>query len=111
MELPPSTGSMTPVTYLEVPDARKTAASPTSEGCPISPMGVLPIAFAFLSGSLFNALADISVAIKPGAMQFTRMPFGESSTAIALVIPSIADLEAVYAITFGMPYREAMELI
>src|SRR5437870_4682197 len=69
------------------------------------------MAFAFLSGSLFNAFADISVAIKPGAIQFTLMPLGESSVAIALVIPSIADFDAVYAITFGMPYCEAIELM
>ena len=34
----------------------------------------------------------MSVAINPGAIAFTRMPFGDNSTAIALVIPSIAAL-------------------
>src|SRR5215203_6514177 len=82
-----------------------------SPGSPRKPIGVLLITFCFLSASLFRALALISVAIKPGAMQLTLMPFGESSTAIALVMPSMADLEAVYAITFGMPYCEAIELI
>src|SRR5215203_6627719 len=82
-----------------------------SPGSPRKPIGVLLITFCFLSASLFRALALMSVAIKPGAMQLTLMPFGESSTAIALVMPSTADLEAVYAITFGMPYCEAIELI
>ena len=44
-------------------------------------------------------------------MAFTRMPFGDSSTAIALVIPSMAVLLALYAITFGNPYCAAMELM
>src|SRR5665213_2170326 len=81
------------------------------EGAPNSPIGVLDNTFFFLSVSLFSAFADISVAIKPGAMQFTRIPFGESSTAIARVMDSIAPLEALYAITFGNPYCDAIELI
>ena len=44
-------------------------------------------------------------------MAFTRIPLGDNSTAIALVIPSIAVLLALYAITFGKPYCAAMELI
>ena len=57
-------------------------------------MGVLAIALFILSGSLLNALAVMSVVIKPGAIAFTRIPLGESSTAIALVIPSIAFFDA-----------------
>src|SRR5690242_19887333 len=73
MELPPSTGNTTPVIYFAASDERNKAASPMSDGLPNSPIGVLPKALFFLSGSLFKALADISVAIKPGAMQFVRM--------------------------------------
>src|ERR1041385_8857794 len=40
-----------------------------------------------------------------------RNPSGESSTAIARVMPSIADFDAVYAITYGKPYCAAIELM
>src|SRR5947208_14705493 len=102
---------MVPVIYFEAPVAKNNAASATSDGSPKKPIGVLPNTLALLSGSSFNALADMAVAIKPGAMQLTRMPLGDNSVAIAFVIPSIADLEAVYAITFGIPYCDAIELI
>ncbi|MNL21211.1 hypothetical protein D3C87_1424890 [compost metagenome] len=49
--------------------------------------------------------------MNPGAIQFTRTPNGANSTAIALVIDSIAPLLAEYAITFGIPYCDAIELI
>ena len=62
---------------------------------PSLPNGVLERTFRFLSESPLNAFPDISVAINPGAIQFTRIPLGDSSTAMARVIPSMADLEAV----------------
>lgn len=37
--------------------------------------------------------------MKAGAIQLTRTPNGESSTAIARVIPLTADFAAVYAMT------------
>src|SRR5882724_3181132 len=95
MELPPSTGSTTPVRYFALSDARNRAASPISAGSPSLPIGVLEKTFCFLSASPFRAFSDISVAMNPGAIQLTRMPCGDSSTAMALVIPSIADFEAV----------------
>lgn len=42
-----------------------------------------------------DMVAAISVLIKPGAIAFTRMPLGDNSVAIALVIPSIAVLLAL----------------
>src|SRR5689334_23009731 len=82
-----------------------------SPGLPITPMGVRPMALFLRSASALNALEVISVAIKPGAMQLMRIPWGDSSVAMARVMPSIAVLEAEYAITLGIPYCAAMELM
>ncbi len=111
MALPPSTGNTTPVMYLACDEARKSAALATSDGSPNLPIGVRARTLAFLSGSPLRAFDDIGVAMKPGAMQFTRTPDGDHSTARARVIPSIADLDAVYATTSGIPYCDAIELI
>ena len=81
--------------YAASSDERKKAALATSSGKPNLPIGVREKTFCLRSGSLSNALYDILVFIKPGAIQFTRTPNGESSTAIARVMPSTADFAAV----------------
>ena len=82
-----------------------------SDGSPKKPIGVLPSTLFFLSGSLSKAADDILVLMNPGAIQLTRIPDGASSVAIARVIDSMAPLLAEYAITFGIPYCEAIELM
>src|SRR5579885_1936567 len=86
IELPPSTGNTIPVIYLAFSVQRNKAASPMSAGVPSLPIGVREITLFIRSLSSFKALADISVAINPGAIQFTLIPNGDKSTAIALVI-------------------------
>src|SRR5512133_2969397 len=103
IEFPPSTGRTIPVIKDDVLETRNNAASATSSVFPSLPKGVLDSTFFLRSGSFSSASVDILVLIKPGAMQFTLIPKRASSTAMALVIPSIADFDAVYAITFGNP--------
>ncbi len=61
----------------------------------ILPMGVRDSTFCLRCGSSSSALPDILVSMNPGATQFTLMPWGDSSTAMALVMPSMALFEAV----------------
>src|SRR5688500_10187032 len=95
IELPPSTGMIVPVRKLDSCVERHSQALATSSGSPSLPIGVLESTRFFRSGSLLRAAADMLVSMKPGAMQLTRIPDGESSTAMARVIPSTADLDAV----------------
>ena len=80
------------------------AASATSSGFPSLPKGVLDKTFFLRSGSFSRARVDIFVLINPGAMQLTLIPNWPVQLPLHVVIPSMADFEAVYAITFGNPY-------
>lgn len=71
---PPSTGTIAPVTM----DARSlsshTAASATSRGSAIRPIGVAAVLASMMPGVAASHVSIISVAVPPGVMPFTRMP-------------------------------------
>ena len=70
MTMPPSTDRTCPVMKLAAGEARKKMASATSSGCPMRHRGVYS---ARASRSSRVRWAFISVAMTPGATQFTRM--------------------------------------
>jgi metallo-beta-lactamase family protein len=89
---PPSTTSSPPGMYRDAGAARKTAAEAMSSGSPIRPRGII-----FTNDAVIAAICSAvrplpasgfdapSVAMPPGAMALTRMPWGASSSASALV--------------------------
>ena len=80
---------------LAAEELRYTAAYPTSMTSPSLPIGVRPRIFSLRLGSPSNALRLREVSNHPGAMALTRTPWGENSTARALVKPDNADLAAL----------------
>ena len=67
----------------------------------------------FLSFSILSALSDLrvdSVSMKPGAMQFVRMPNGANSLLHVLVSASIPAFAAEYADCPILPWAQ-MELM
>src|SRR5438132_657016 len=78
-------------------DARKTMAPVTSSMRPMRPSGIRLMTQLRNSGSAKKE-AVMGVSRNVGAMAFTRMFSGASSTAMALVKPSIACLAMQYAV-------------
>lgn len=77
-------------------------APATSSIRPIRPRGILLVTQFRNSGSARNE-AVIGVSRKVGAIEFTRMFFGASSTAIAFVSPSIACFVMQYTVRLSAP--------
>ncbi len=71
--------------------ARNKTAAATSSGCPILPIGIMFLTKLKNAGSSSIGFV-MGVSMKVGATEFTRMPLGASSTAMALVKPSSACL-------------------
>src|ERR1041385_6282869 len=88
---PPSATSDDPVNRAAAGEARNTTAFATSSTVPARPRGMRSGILFLVSGSSKNGLVS-GVITKVGAIETTRPPFGASSTAIALVSPSIACL-------------------
>ena len=91
---PPEATIIWPVSQPASSEARKVATRAISSGCPIRPSGVLEIIFFSISLPAMPAISVPSVAVIPGAIAFTRMFFGASSTAKALVRVSTAPFVA-----------------
>ena len=83
---PPSTGTIAPVTH----DARSlsshAAASATSRGSAIRPLGVPATIASTTPGVAASHASIISVAVPPGVIAFTRMPSGAHVTAAVSVM-------------------------
>src|SRR3989344_8621409 len=90
---PPSTTIVLPVIYEDSSDAKNNTALEISSGFPILFIGTGAIIASNPLGSIFEA-ATPGVSIAPGAMQFTRIPKGANSKAIACDIATIPPFEA-----------------
>src|SRR5262249_39087786 len=86
---PPSITRLVPVMRDPARDARNTIAPATSSIRPIRPRGIR-LNTQFRNSASAKNEAVMGVSRKVGAIALTRMLFGASSTAIALVSPSIA---------------------
>ncbi len=91
MTKPPFTPMTCPVIKADPSSASHRMVRATSSGVPMLPKGVSSRRAASVSGS---KASFISVAMTPGATQFTRMPLGPSSLASALVKPMTAAFAA-----------------
>src|SRR6266481_4095441 len=94
--IPPSTTISTPVTYELSSEARNKATFATSSGRPRRPSSVLPSIAVAHSGS-FSCCRVWLVSIKPGEMEFARIPCSRPSIASCRVIPMIPALAVVCA--------------
>ena len=82
--MPPSTGSITPVTYDAAGLSTNAATRANSAGCPVRRRGIPASARARTAGSGPSSSASRSVATRPGSSPLTRTPCGPSSSAIVL---------------------------
>src|SRR5947208_10745569 len=100
---PPSTGTIAPLTNDARSEQRNAATSATSSGRPARPSD----AFSSIWGKCAAPDAPmISVAMKPGQMQFTRMPLRPYSDDADFVRDTTPALAALYT-EVGMPTSDA----
>ncbi|GAA3545800.1 hypothetical protein GCM10022222_31810 [Amycolatopsis ultiminotia] len=78
---PPSTGTIAPVTIEARSLSSHAAASATSRGSAIRPIGVAALFASITPGVSLSHSSIISVAVPPGVMPFTRIPSGAQLTA------------------------------
>ena len=99
---PPSTTSISPVTYEEALLAKNTAGPTNSSGFAHRPNGIRPVISWYLAVSVFSA-AVISVSQYPGAIALTNIPLLAQAFEQAFVSWSIAPFEDAYAGVFLPP--------
>lgn len=94
---PPSTATLTPLTYFPAGEHRKVATPPISSGSPNLPRGLSWLRLSSPPRLLIRPCASL-LGKKPGAMELDVMLRGPSSTARFLARWSAAALDAAYMI-------------
>src|SRR5690606_15896901 len=109
---PASTSRVSPVTWREAGEARKTAAAAISSGLDAAFSGVPAAAFARIRSTADSGmpLPNHGVSMNPGQMALTRI-LGASARASESVMVLSAPLEAAYGTDEPMPVTPAMEAV
>lgn len=106
--LPPSTGTIAPVTHEARSLSSHAATSATSRGSAILPCGVDVLMRSTMPGVAASHVSIICVAVPPGAMPFTRIPSPAQLTAAVSVRLFSARFMAPYAGRAGFARRLPM---